>query len=115
MKQLAHEHYSGTDHFWMQANLMQDHDYGQVLDLGPSNRQALIQQIKADIVHYDQASGHYWYFGQAIDNIQVMVRYQDGQFISHVNVKDFDFALHTDRIDQWKQDLEQDLNQASIG
>lgn len=47
----------------------------------------------------------YWYMGQGLDQIVLMARYQKDRLQVQVNLKDFDFALHVDAIEIWKNDL----------
>lgn len=47
----------------------------------------------------------YWYMGQGLDQIMLMARYQKDRLQVQVNLKDFDFALHVDAIEIWKNDL----------
>ena len=47
----------------------------------------------------------YWYLGQGLDQIVLMARYQKDRLQVQVNIKDFDFALHVDAIEIWKNDL----------
>lgn len=47
----------------------------------------------------------YWYLGQGLDQIVLMARYQKDRLQVQVNLKDFDFALHVDAIEIWKNDL----------
>ena len=43
--------------------------------------------------------------GQGLDQIVLMARYQKDRLQVQVNLKDFDFALHVDAIEIWKNDL----------
>ncbi len=47
----------------------------------------------------------YWYMGQWLDQLTLMVRYQQGSLQVYVNLKDFDFALHLDAVEAWKNNL----------
>ena len=47
----------------------------------------------------------YWYMGQGLDQIVLMARYQKDRLQVQLNIKDFDFALHVDAIEIWKNDL----------
>ncbi|HEM3701680.1 TPA: hypothetical protein U1D11_000143 [Streptococcus suis] len=43
--------------------------------------------------------------GQGLNQLALMARYQQGNWQVQVNLKDFDFALHLDAVEAWKNAL----------
>ena len=109
MKQIAHEIYDSSYHYWYQVDLTQEHPYGRVMDLGLENQSILISAMKQDLATSPQGQAHFWYFGPDLQSTQVMVRVKDGLWDLQVNLKDFDFALNIDRVNDQKSTLLQSL------
>ncbi|HFI0464156.1 TPA: hypothetical protein ACGO1T_000949 [Streptococcus suis] len=109
MKQIAHEIYDSSYHYWYQVDLTQEHHYGRVMDLGPDKQSILISTMKQDLANNPQGKVHFWYFGPDLQSTQVMVRVKDGLWDLQVNLKDLDFALNIDRVNDQKRSLLQSL------
>lgn len=108
MELLAKEYYEPTRHYWYQADLEADHEFGKIfnskMDIGP-----IVETIKKDMANELAEEGMYWYFGKEADQILMMVRYKGGNFEVQVNIKDFDFALNLDQIIEWKDSISKAL------
>ncbi|HEL1557760.1 hypothetical protein [Streptococcus suis] len=105
MKALAKEMYSNTLHIWYETDVMADHEYGRIFDTSSASLNDVAVRIQADVVDNPSVEAIYWYMGQGLDQIVLMARYQQGSLQVQVNLKDFDFALHVDAIEIWKNDL----------
>lgn len=111
MKQLAKEIYDPSIHFWYAYDLMTEHAYGQIFNSSEDTIGSLVQTIHEDLEETLGQEGHYWYFGNTLEEIVLMIRFLDGQYEIQVNLKDFDFALHLDAIINWKETLLKSLGQ----
>ncbi len=109
MKPLAHETYGSSQHFWYEADLMTNHDYGKIFNHSLDTVDLLASQIKKDKTENPGSEDYYWYFGQTLETMLVMIRLKKGQADVQINLKDFDFALHVDAINTWKAALLQEL------
>lgn len=107
MQEFAHETYGPTDHFWVQVDLTRSHEYGPVFNPDPDLIGGLAQHIKANLSQSQVEGPHYWYFGSSLEEILLMVKLEAGQALVQVNLKDFDFALHANDIEAWKQELKE--------
>lgn len=105
MKQLEKQQYGNTLHYWYEEDLMTEHEYGLTFNTDTATIPTLVETIKSDIAADSEDNIHYWYFGRALDQLVLMVRYQQNQFVVNVNVKDFEFALFLDDQIGWKQEL----------
>lgn len=105
MKQLEKQQYGNTIHYWYEVDLMTDHEYGLIFNTDTATIPALVATIKNDIEADTEDNLHYWYFGRALDELVLMVRFNHNQFVVQVNVKDFEFALFLDEQIGWKQEL----------
>lgn len=105
MKSFAQENYGNSHHFWYQADTFQEHNYGSIFNHQTDWLEQLRIVIKKDLSKFSQEDDFYWYFGESLDNIPLMVRYKNGQYNVQINLKDFDFALHLDAILAWKESL----------
>ena len=105
MKELAKEMYSNTLHIWYETDVMADHEYGRIFDTSSVSLNEVAVRIHADVVDNPSVEAIYWYMGQGLDQIVLMARYQKDRLQVQVNIKDFDFALHVDAIEIWKNDL----------
>ncbi len=61
--------------------------------------------MQEDVVANPDVEAVYWYMGQGLNQLALMVRYQQGNWQVQVNLKDFDFALHLDAVETWKNNL----------
>ncbi|WIK67074.1 hypothetical protein [Globicatella sanguinis] len=105
MKQLEKQQYDHTIHYWYEADLMTEHEYGLIFNIDTDTIPALVETIKKDIEADSEDNQHFWYFGRTLDDLILMVRYAHNQFIVQVNVKDFEFALCLDEHIGWKQEF----------
>ena len=105
MKELAKEMYSNTLYIWYETDVMADHEYGRIFDTNSVSLNEVAVRIQADVVDNPSVEAIYWYMGQGLDQIVLMARYQKDRLQVQVNLKDFDFALHVDAIEIWKNDL----------
>lgn len=105
MKELAKEMYSSTLHIWYVTDVMADHEYGSIFDTSSASLNEVAVRIQADVVANPNVEAIYWYMGQGLAQIVLMARYQKDRLQVQVNLKDFDFALHVDGIEIWKNDL----------
>ncbi|HEL2382636.1 TPA: hypothetical protein TZS71_000363 [Streptococcus suis] len=105
MKELAKEIYNNTLHIWYETDLTADHEYGRIFDTSQTGLEKVADQLQADVVGNPTVDAVYWYLGQGLDQIIFMARYQQGGLQVQVNLKDFDFALHLDAVEAWKNAL----------
>lgn len=109
MKQLAKETYGDSHHFWYQAVMTQDHNYGQIFNSKTDLQQTIVANLSQDLIDYNKENSYFWYFGNDLDTINLMIRLKAGNFNIQTNLKDFDFALHIDVIEVWKNQLKHQL------
>lgn len=109
MKQVAKEKYGNSFHFWYQADLMSDHEYGKIFNTDFANLDQVKEVILADIGQTQDNQVYYWYFGETLEETVLMVKFTNQQVDAQINLKDFDFALNWDAIKFWKEDLEKNL------
>ena len=105
MKELAKEVYSNTLYIWYETDLTAEHEYGRNFDTSQASLEKVADQLQADVVGNPTVDAVYWYLGQGLDQIVFMARYQQGSLQVQVNLKDFDFALHLDAVEAWKNNL----------
>ncbi|HFI0240319.1 TPA: hypothetical protein ACGPBH_002007 [Streptococcus suis] len=105
MKELAKEVFSNTLHIWYETDLSAEHEYGRIFDTSKTGLEKVADQLQADVVGNPTVDTVYWYLGQGLDQIIFMARYQQGGLQVQVNLKDFDFALHLDAVEAWKNNL----------
>lgn len=105
MKELAKEVYGDSLHIWYQAEVLTDHEYGKIFNTDADLRNRIAERLAQVVAENTDVTSVFWYFGEALADIRLMVRYLDGKLLVQVNVKDFDFALHADKIEEWKAGL----------
>ncbi|HFI0423604.1 TPA: hypothetical protein ACGOWZ_000149 [Streptococcus suis] len=105
MKELAKEVFSNTLHIWYETDLSAEHEYGRIFDTSQTGLEKVADQLQADVVGNPTVDAVYWYLDQGLDQIIFMARYQQGGLQVQVNLKDFDFALHLDAVEAWKNNL----------
>lgn len=107
MKLLANEIYGPSNHFWYEKDVMKEHEYGFIFNHNQDWIEEIAEQITLDIASTEENpyDTTYWYFGKTVEDMLLMLRYREHEFIIQINVKDFDFALHTDEIQAWKKRL----------
>lgn len=105
MKELAKEVYGDSLHIWYQAEVLTDHEYGKIFNTDADLRDSLARRLAQDVRESAEVTSVFWYFGEELADIRLMARYLDGKLLVQVNVKDFDFALHADKIEEWKAGL----------
>lgn len=105
MKELAKEVYSNTLHIWYETDLTAEHEYGRIFDTSQASLEKVAALLQADVIDNPTVDEVYWYLGQGLDQIIFMARYQQGGLQVQVNLKDFDFALHLDAVEAWKNAL----------
>ncbi|HFR4577497.1 hypothetical protein ACTGWK_07680 [Streptococcus suis] len=105
MKELAKEVYSNTLHIWYQTDLTAEHAYGRIFDTSQASLEKVAAQLQEDVADNPKVEAIFWYLGQGLDQILFMARYQQGSLQVQVNLKDFDFALHLDAVEAWRNAL----------
>ncbi|HEP1809550.1 hypothetical protein HO979_09950 [Streptococcus suis] len=105
MKELAKEVYSNTLHIWYETDVTTAHEYGEIFDTSSSSLDKIATRIQADVADNPDVEAVYWYMGKGLDQLALMARYQQGSLQVQVNLKDFDFALHLDAVEAWKNAL----------
>lgn len=109
MKLLTNEVYGQSCHYWYQADLMTDHEYGQIFNTSHDQIKEILQVIQADKLKGDYKEGIFWYFGPDQNQMDLMIRYLEKKVDIQMNVKDFDFALHLDNLNEFKDSLEKSI------
>ncbi|HEM3695744.1 TPA: hypothetical protein ACGPB3_000016 [Streptococcus suis] len=61
--------------------------------------------MQEDVAANPDVEAVYWYMGQGLNQLALMARYQQDNLQVQVNLKDFDFALHLDAVEAWKNAL----------
>lgn len=105
MKELAKEIYNNTLHIWYETDLTAEHEYVRNFDTSQASLEKVAALLQADVIDNPTVDEVYWYLGQGLDQIIFMARYQQGGLQVQVNLKDFDFALHLDAVEAWKNNL----------
>lgn len=113
MKELAKEVYGDSLHIWYQAEVLADHEYGKIFNRDADLRNRIAERLIQDVAENTDATSVFWYLGEELADIRLMARYLDGKLLVQVNVNDFDFALHTDKIEEWKAGLIETFSQIS--
>lgn len=114
MNQFAKEIYGQTTHSWYQFDLLTEHEYGSIFNTKEDRMPLLLETIKKDLRQEEKQEAIYWYFGKEIEDIKMMIRYKEGEFIIQINLKDFDFALNIDAIILWKEKLQGKLKEIEL-
>ncbi|HFU4449435.1 TPA: hypothetical protein ACGO91_001680 [Streptococcus suis] len=105
MKELAKEVYSNTLHIWYETDLTTEHAYGRIFYTSQASLEKVAAQLQEDLADNPNVEAIFWYLGQGLDQILLMARYRQGDLQVQVNLKDFDFALHLDAVEAWKNNL----------
>ncbi|MDW8742790.1 hypothetical protein Q7W37_07050 [Streptococcus suis] len=105
MKELAKEQYNSTLHIWYETDLTAEHAYGRIFDTSQASLEKVAAQLQEDVADNPNVEAIFWYLGQGLDQLLFMARYQQGSLQVQVNLKDFDFSLHLDAVEAWKNKL----------
>ncbi|MGT2958527.1 hypothetical protein A9Q68_06615 [Streptococcus bovimastitidis] len=109
MKSFAQENYGNSHHFWYQVDTTQSHEYGAIFNHQTDWLASLVTVIKEDLNKFPIEDDFYWYFGQSLETMPLMIRFKEGNYELQTNLKDFDFALHLDAINEWKAEFQKQL------
>ena len=105
MKELAKETYGNSLHIWYEAQLLADHEYGKIFNTGGEIGQQVAACLSADLEKHQDQDETYWYMGPSLDQMLLRSRYREAKWTIQVKLKDFDFALHLDAVEERKKQL----------
>lgn len=127
MKILFDETYYSNDgkqasrHIWYgDADIYVDGEYGKVIGLNESLINNLCEVVKNDLLKnaaHAPSETNWYFYGSAVtqedigDNSRstIMVRERSGEFTTHFNISDYEFAVNLDAILSFKADFEKRL------
>ena len=102
------------------ADLSVDAEYGKIIELSEDFRDHLCELIKKDLSENKANSPtetNWYFYGSTVtkdaigDSIRptIMVREKSDEFVTNINISDYDFAVNLDAILSFKMDFEKRL------